>query len=48
MDKSLKHTLRNVFTQCHRLLQQVIAEILKGQCRIYISGKAQDANHQNQ
>ena len=41
MDKSLRNTLRNVVTQCRRLLEEAVAELLEGQFGIYITGKVE-------
>jgi hypothetical protein len=44
MDKSLRNTLRNVVTQCRRLLEEVVAELLEGQFGIYTTGKVDQAD----
>ena len=44
MDKSLRNTLRNVVTQCRKLLEEAVAEVLEGQFGIYTSGKVEDAS----
>ncbi|MBD1944341.1 BREX-1 system adenine-specific DNA-methyltransferase PglX [Coleofasciculus sp. FACHB-712] len=44
MDKSLRNTLRNVVTQCRRLLEEAVAEVLEGQFGIYASGKIEAAD----
>ncbi|MEH1891212.1 MAG: hypothetical protein V7K92_17765 [Nostoc sp.] len=41
MDKSLRNTLRNVVTQCRRLLEEAVAELLEGRFGIYITGKVE-------
>jgi hypothetical protein len=42
MDKSLRNTLRNVVTQCRKLLEEAVAELLEGHFGIYKSGKVDD------
>lgn len=44
MDKSLRNTLRNVVTQCRRLLEEAVAEVLEGLFGIYASGKIEAAD----
>ncbi len=44
MDKSLRNILRNVVTQCRKLLEEAVAELLEGQFGIYTSGKLEDAS----
>ena len=41
MDKSLRNTFRNVVTQCRRLLEEAVAELLEGQFGIYTTGKVE-------
>ena len=43
MDKALRNTLRNVVTQCRKLLEDAIADTLEGQYGVYRSGKTEDA-----
>src|SRR5438270_6449071 len=43
MDKALRNTLRNMVTQCRRLLEETIGEILQGQFGIHRTGKVEDA-----
>jgi len=43
MDKALRNTLRNVVTQCRRLLEEAIGEILQGQFGIHRAGTIEDA-----
>jgi hypothetical protein len=45
MDKSLRNTLHNVVTQCRRLLEEAVAELLEGQFGIYASGKVDSADY---
>lgn len=44
MDKSLRNTLRNVVTQCRRLLEEAVAELLEGQFGIYTTGKIESVD----
>jgi len=44
MDKSLRNTLRNVVTQCRKLLEEAVAEVLEGQFGIYATGKIESAD----
>ena len=44
MDKALRNTLRNVVTQCRKLLEDSIADTLEGQYGVYRSGKTDDAS----
>jgi hypothetical protein len=39
MDQSTRNTLRNVVTQCRRLLEESVAQVLQGQFGIYAAGK---------
>lgn len=43
MDKALRNTLRNAVTQCRRLLEKAIGEVLQGQFGIHPSGLVEDA-----
>ncbi len=43
MDKSLRNTLRNTVTQCRRLLEEAIAELLQGQFGLHLDGQIEDA-----
>ena len=43
MDRPLRNTLRNVVTQCRRLLEEAVAEVLQGQFGIHTDGKVEDA-----
>lgn len=43
MDKTLRNTLRNVVTQCRRLLEQAVGEMLQGQYGIHASGEVEPA-----
>ncbi|MBI3948940.1 MAG: SAM-dependent methyltransferase, partial [Acidobacteria bacterium] len=44
MDKALRNTLRNVVTQCRKLLEEAINEILQGQFGIHKNGEIEDAS----
>jgi hypothetical protein len=39
MDQSTRNTLRNVVTQCRKLLEESVAQVLQGQFGIYAAGK---------
>jgi hypothetical protein len=39
MDQNTRNTLRNVVTQCRRLLEESVAQVLQGQFGIYAAGK---------
>src|SRR5947208_14545327 len=43
MDKALRNTLRNVVTQCRKLLEEAVGEVLQGQFGIHADGKVEDA-----
>src|SRR5207249_1298636 len=43
MDKQLRNSLRNVITQCRRLLEDAVAEVLQGQFGVHTTGKVEDA-----
>lgn len=42
MDKAIRNTLRSTVTQCHRLLETSIAQVLEGRYGIYTDGKPPD------
>lgn len=44
MDKALRNTLRNLVTQCRKLLEEAIREILEGRYGIYANGKVEESN----
>ncbi len=44
MDKSLRNTLRTTITQCRRLLETSVEQVLEGRYGIYASGKLDDAS----
>jgi hypothetical protein len=44
MDKALRNTLRNVVTQCRKLLEDVIGKTLQGRYGIYTNGRVEEAN----
>ena len=39
MDQSIRNKLRNVVTQCRKLLEEAVAQVLQGQFGIYETGK---------
>jgi len=39
MDQGLRNKLRNVVTQCRKLLEDAVAQVLQGQFGIYATGK---------
>ena len=39
MDKETRNKLRNVVTQCRKLLEDAVAQVLQGQFGLYASGK---------
>src|SRR2546425_10098028 len=43
MDKQLRNSLRNVVTQCRRLLEDAVAKVLQGQFGVHTTGKVEDA-----
>jgi hypothetical protein len=43
MDKQTRNALRNVVTQCRRLLEEAVAERLQGQFGVHPGGKIEDA-----
>lgn len=45
MDKQLRNTLRNVVTQCRRLLEKAVAEVLQGQFGIHPDGQVENTAH---
>ena len=45
MDKALRNTLRNVVTQCRKLLEEAVGEVLQGQFGIHADGKVEEASH---
>src|SRR5882724_2733726 len=44
MDKALRNTLRNLVTQCRKLLEEAIREILEGRYGIYTNGGVEETN----
>jgi hypothetical protein len=44
MNKQTRNTLRNAVTQCRRLLEDSIAELLQGQFGIHAGGKIEEAS----
>lgn len=43
MDAALRNKLRNVVTQCRKLLEEAVGELLQGQFGIHADGKVEDA-----
>lgn len=43
MDKQLRNVLRHTVTQCRRLLEEAVSEVLQGQFGIHSSGEVEDA-----
>jgi hypothetical protein len=39
MDQAIRNKLRNVVTQCRKLLEEAVTQVLQGQFGIYASGK---------
>src|SRR6266516_416304 len=39
MDQAIRNKLRNVVTQCRKLLEEAVSQVLQGQFGIYASGK---------
>ena len=39
MDQAIRNKLRNVVTQCRRLLEEAVSQVLQGQFGIYATGK---------
>jgi hypothetical protein len=44
MDQAIRNKLRNVVTQCRKLLEDAVAQVLQGQFGIYASGKKDDVH----
>jgi hypothetical protein len=45
MDKALRNTLRNVVTQCRKLLEDALGELLQGQFGIHADGTVEAVSH---
>lgn len=44
MDQSIRNKLRNVVTQCRKLLEEAVSQVLQGQFGIYASGKKDEVH----
>src|SRR5579863_3311773 len=44
MDQAIRNKLRNVVTQCRKLLEDAVAQVLQGQFGIYTSGKQEEVH----
>ncbi len=44
MDQAIRNKLRNVVTQCRKLLEEAVAQVLQGQFGIYASGKKDEVH----
>src|SRR5262245_49274257 len=44
MDQAIRNTLRNVVTQCRKLLEEAVSQVLQGQFGIYPSGKKDEVH----
>ena len=44
MDQAIRNKLRNVVTQCRKLLEDAVAQVLQGQFGIYPTGKKDDVH----
>src|SRR5436853_4844328 len=44
MDQSIRNKLRGVVTQCRKLLEEAVAQVLQGQFGIYASGKKDEVH----
>ena len=44
MDQSIRNKLRSVVTQCRKLLEQAVSQVLQGQFGIYTSGKKDEVH----
>ncbi len=44
MDQSIRNNLRNVVTQCRKLLEDAVAQVLQGQFGIYATGKKDEVH----
>ena len=48
MDQAIRNKLRNVVTQCRRLLEEAVAQVLQGQFGIYATGKRDEVKVEDQ
>ena len=44
MDQAIRNRLRNVVTQCRKLLEEGVSQVLQGQFGIYASGKKDEVH----
>src|SRR6516162_2127614 len=44
MDQAIRNKLRNVVTQCRRLLEEAVSQVLQGQFGIYASAKKDEVH----
>src|SRR6266576_1135702 len=44
MDQSIRNKLRNVVTQCRKLLEEAVSQVLQGQFGIYPSAKKEEVH----
>src|SRR5437588_2179219 len=44
MDQAIRNKLRNVVTQCRKLLEEAVSQVLQGQFGIYASGKKDEVH----
>ena len=44
MDQATRNKLRNVVTQCRKLLEEAVPQVLQGQFGIYASGKKDEVH----
>jgi hypothetical protein len=44
MDQAIRNTLRNVVTQCRKLLEEAVSQVLQGQFGIHASGKKDEVH----
>ena len=44
MDQAVRNKLRNVVTQCRKVLEETIAQALQGQFGIYTSGRRDEVH----
>jgi hypothetical protein len=44
MDQAIRNKLRNVVTQCRKLLEDAVAQVLQGQFGIYATGKKDEVH----
>src|SRR5262245_2047783 len=47
MDQGIRNKLRNVVTQCRKVLEDAVAQVLQGQFGLYASGKKDEVHVEN-